>query len=119
MRQNEAITVTVSMPDGSDLSGWFMRMVDGQGNTKMPPRRLDAYGAPRQGAPGTHDCTVSTIGFEPGEHLVDLSTKASFDLPDIVSKKFTVVPHRIVIASVGMGERDNNPVLFGTLRDPA
>lgn len=117
VKQNEVVTVTVSMPDGSDPSGWLMRMVAAEGATKLPPRRLDAYGDPRQENSGMHDCKVRTIGFEPGEYLVDLSPTGSFDPLETVSKKFAVVPHRIVVASVGMGGHDGDPVVFGSPRD--
>jgi len=117
VKQNEIVTVTVSMPGGSDPSGWLMRMVAAEGATKLPPRRLDAYGVPRQGNTDTYDCKVRTIKFEPGEYIVDLSPKASFDPLEAVSKKFAVVPHRIVVASVGMGGHDQDAVLLGTLCD--
>jgi len=117
VRQNEAVMITVSMPDGGDPSGWLMRIVEAQGSTKLSPRRLGAYGGPRQGEPGTYDCKVHTIKFEPGEYFVDLSTAASFDPLETTSKKFTVMPRRIVVATAGAAGPNDDAVVFGSQRD--
>lgn len=117
VRQNDAVTVTVSIPDGGDPSGWFMRIVEAQGTTKVSPRKLGAYGDPRQGAPGTYDCKVHTIKFEPGEYFVDLSTVVSFDPLETTSKKFTVMPRRIIVATAGAVGPTDDAVVFGPSRD--
>ncbi|MDD9808249.1 MAG: hypothetical protein OXU37_04765 [Thaumarchaeota archaeon] len=115
VRQNEAVTITVSTHDGGDPTGWLLRLVAAEGPIKLPPRRLDAYGDPRQGKADTYDCKVSTVTFEPGDYLVDLSPKGSFDPLEIASKRFTVVPQRIVIATAGTTGPDPNSALFKSL----
>lgn len=100
--QNDFLTVTVSVPDGGDPSGWFMRIVAVSGSpTKLAPRGLDVYGSPKSGKRGVHDCRAQTVGFEPGDYLVDVAREGGFDAPGMASRRFTVEAQEIVVASPG------------------
>lgn len=103
VEQNEAVTITVSVPGGGS-TGWFMRIVAAHDSAvvKCEARGLGAYGNPRPGDPNTHDCKIQTIGFEPGEYLVDVSPMTSFELPDTASKKFTVEAQMPIVVSANL-----------------
>lgn len=95
------MTVTVGIT-GGEPAGWQMRIVSAQDSSVVrTPRSLDAYGSPREGATGVYDCEIATIGFKPGEYMVDLAPGGKFDTPEMASKKFTVRPGRIAVASAG------------------
>ena len=93
VRKSEPVTITISTLEG-ESQDWSMRIVAAHDPTAVmrAPRGLDAYGAPRAGDPDVYDCKIRTIGFEPGEYLVDLAPKGKFDSQGMVSKKFTVEP---------------------------
>jgi len=101
VEKGNTIAVAVDML-GGEPSSWQMRIVSAQDSAVMrAPRGLDTYGAPREGAAGAYDCEFAIIGFEPGEYLVEVAPKGKFDAPDMASKKFTVRPARIIVASAG------------------
>lgn len=108
VEQGNTIMVTVGIPGGGDLSSWHMRIVSAQDPAaiKLAPRGLDAYGAPRDGAADAYDCKIAIIEFKPGEYIVDLAPGGRFDTPDMVSKKFTVRPARVIVASAGRTDPD-------------
>jgi len=113
--QNEVVTITVSVPDGGGSTGWFMRIVAAHDSAvvKCEPRGLGAYGAPREGDPGTYDCEIQTVRFETGGYLVDLSPTAAFDPQYMASKKFTVTGQRMAIATANWAGSDGDPILGG------
>lgn len=100
--ENEVVTIAVEMP-GGDPQDWEMRIVAAHDPAaiKRAPRGLDAYGSPVEGRPGAYECKISTIGFEPGEYLVDMAPGGRFDEPGMASKKFTVRPQEIIAVSAG------------------
>jgi len=68
---------------------------------KREARGLDAYGDPKHAEPSAYERKISTIGFEPGEYLVDVSPMGAFEPANTASKKFTVRHQDIAVASAG------------------
>lgn len=102
VEQGNTITVAVAITGGGKPPGWHMHIVSAQDSSMVrTPRGLDAYGSPREGVAGAYDCEIAIIGFEPGEYMVDLAPGGKFDTPEMASKKFTVRPARIIVASAG------------------
>jgi len=105
VKRNGVVTVTVYLPDGGEPSGWFMRIVSAQdSSTAREARVLEAYVT--RSAQGAHECEIRTMGLEPGEYLVDISPMASFEPQDTASKKFSVVPQGVAVATVGRTDPD-------------
>jgi len=77
VKQGGEITVAVSarVPVGD----WFLRICESSGGIRSRPTRLSVYGAPvPDGDAATLECKIRTIGYEPGEYMVDVSPDDGF-----------------------------------------
>lgn len=89
VRQGDEITVAVS--SGGPMGGWLLRVCESGGRIRSRPTRLAVYGAPApDGDTVTLECKIRTLGYEPGEYMVDVSPDGEFALGRTVTRRLVV-----------------------------
>lgn len=70
----------------------LMQVVAGKDEAVMLPlRRLGTYASPGEGGPDTYEAVIGTVGYEPGDYIVDVSGSEPLRARDAASARFTVV----------------------------
>lgn len=89
VRQGDEITVAVSSREPID--DWLLRICESGGEVRSRPTRLSVYGAPASdGDSATLECKIRTIGYEPGEYMVDVSPDDEFALERTKTRRLVV-----------------------------
>jgi len=93
VRQGGEITVAVSARE--PVGDWFLRVCESSGGIRSRPTRLNVYGAPTSdGDVTTLECKIRTVGYAPGEYMVDVSPDDGFALERTKTR-------RVVVEDVG------------------
>jgi len=89
VKRGDEITVTVS--SGEPMGDWLLRICESSGEIRSRPTRLSVYGDPVPDKDSaTLECRIRTIGYKPGEYMVDVSPDEEFALGRTKTQRLVV-----------------------------